>query len=143
VQTIGSGRKLNGMRAAFVCRVPAPIVSYRDLVAWQRAMDLAEAVYRLTRTFPPEERFVLSAQMRRSAISVPSNVAEGQRVQRSRYANHLLIALGSHAELETQALLAHRLGFISDPQMREFDRLATEVGKITRGLLKSIERARD
>jgi four helix bundle protein len=89
------------------------IITFRDLETWRAGMDLVVAVYGLTRLLPDSERFVLSAQMRRSALSIPANVAEGQRRRIPRvYLNHVSIALGSEGELETQIELARRLGFV-------------------------------
>jgi four helix bundle protein len=79
------------------------IRSFRDLIAWQKAMDLTDMVYDLTETFPARERFGLAYQMRKSAVSIPSNIAEGSRRKTPGYVNHLVIALGSHAELDTHA----------------------------------------
>src|SRR5262249_48947373 len=77
------------------------ISSFRDLIAWQKAMDLADLVYDVTETFPKREWFGL-AQMRKSVVSIPSNIAEGHRRRTPRYAYHLEVALGSHGELDTQ-----------------------------------------
>ena len=83
--------------------------SYRDLVVWQRAMELAQAVYELTGTWPREEIYGLTSQVRRAAVSVPSNIAEGQgRASTKEFLNYLSIAYGSLMECETQALLAER-----------------------------------
>ena len=73
------------------------ITSFRDLIAWQKAMDLADMVYDLTENFPARERFGLAYQIRKSAVSMPSNIAEGSRRKTPGYVNHLVIALGSHA----------------------------------------------
>jgi len=85
------------------------ITSYRDLEAWQLGMDLAEAIYGLTRKFPREELFGLTSQLRRAAVAIPSNVAEGHRHGTVAYRHYVTIALGSHAECETQLELASRL----------------------------------
>ena len=77
--------------------------------------------------------------MRKAAVSIPSNVSEGHRHRRPGYVHHVVIALGSHAELETQALLGHRLAFIPEGDMNRFTALATEVGALTHGLLRSLE----
>jgi four helix bundle protein len=77
------------------------IISYRDLVVWQQAMELADLVYRITDKFPTQERFGLVSQMRRAAVSVPSNIAEGSRHRTPGYISRIVIALGEHAELET------------------------------------------
>jgi four helix bundle protein len=88
---------------------PKAIRSHRDLEVWQRAMRLVEQVYQTTRTFPREEMFLLTAQMRRAALSVACNIAEGHgRTGRSEYAHHLSIAHGSLIELETQTEVSQR-----------------------------------
>jgi four helix bundle protein len=115
------------------------VLHYRDLAAWQRGMDLVEAVYRLSACFPPDERFGLTNQIRRAAVSVPSNVAEGQgRGIGREFAHHLRIANGSRQEVETQTLIAVRLGFVSDAQAAPVLGLCDECGRITTGLLRSV-----
>jgi len=89
--------------------------NYKKLKVWQFAMNLVEDIYRITKDFPKDEKFGLVSQMRRSSISVPSNIAEGSgRDTQGAFLNFLNIARGSLCELETQMLIAHRLGFISD-----------------------------
>src|SRR5712691_3566546 len=96
-----------------------PIRSYRDLEVWQRAMDLVVASYRATRSFPGHERFGLTAQLRRSAVSVASNIAEGRgRHGLGDFLHHLSIANGSVMELETQFLIGRRLEYLSEPDAR-------------------------
>lgn len=113
---------------------------YRDLVAWQRAMDLVEHVYHLTRQFPKEELYGLTNQLRRAAVSVPSNIAEGQgRGIGGEFAHHLRIANGSIQEVETQLLLAERLSYADDHAVASVLDLTAEVGRVTRGLLKSVK----
>jgi four helix bundle protein len=85
--------------------MPGDIVSYRDLVVWQRAMDVVDLVYTLTDSFPARERLGLAFQMRKSAVSIPSNIAEGTRHRTPGYLSRVIIALGEHAELETQAII--------------------------------------
>jgi four helix bundle protein len=115
------------------------IKNYRDLVAWQKALDLAEAVYRETRPFPHEEKYGLTAQMRRAAVSVPSNIAEGQGRRSDRpFSLHLSIAHGSLRELETQVLLSGRLGYLSESRVSELLEATSEVGRLVTGLDKSI-----
>jgi four helix bundle protein len=114
--------------------------SYKDLVAWQKAMDLAVAVYGVTRMFPKEEIYALTSQVRRAAVSVPSNIAEGQgRGSKTDFQRFTRIAIGSLQEVETQLLLGSRLEYVSqlalDPVLRQLD----EVARITRGLQKSLE----
>jgi len=130
------------MGHALGSRMAQPITSYRDLVVWQKGLDLAEFVFRMTASFPESERFGLSAQMRRAAVSIPSNIAEGHRHRRPSYIHHVVIALGSHAELETQALLAERLGFVKAADMKRFHEHATPVGELAHGLLRSLEARR-
>jgi four helix bundle protein len=96
-------------------RASTPIRGYRDLVVWQDSMDLVVAIYRITATFPKEERYSLVNQLRRAAVSVPSNVAEGQsRSRTGDYLRHLSISVGSLSEMETQIQIARRLHYISD-----------------------------
>ncbi len=95
----------------------APIRSYRDLDAWKLSMELAEGCYRFTESFPKSEMFGLAAHIRKSAVSIPSNIAEGHnRRSRAAYASFIGIAMGSQAELETQIELARRLGIGSGRQ---------------------------
>ena len=120
----------------------ARIESYKDLTAWQKAMALAEESYRLTAVFPAEERYGLTAQIRRCAVSIPSNLAEGHnRRSRQAFANHVSIALGSQAELETQIALAVRLEFTSVAAAAPAVDLAAEVGRLLHGLVRSLENA--
>jgi four helix bundle protein len=116
----------------------AKIQSFRDLIAWQKAMDLADMVYDLTEHFPAREHYGLAYQLRKSAVSIPSNIAEGSRRKTPGYLHHLVIALGSHAELDTQCELSTRRRFIrGDDQQRLVD-LVAEVGRITHGLARSL-----
>jgi four helix bundle protein len=114
------------------------IQSFRDLVAWQKAMDLADMVYDLTEHFPPRELFGLASQMRKSAVSIPSNIAEGSRRKTPGYVHHLTIALGSHAELDTQCELASRRHFITAQNGSRLQDLMAEVGRVTHGLARSL-----
>jgi four helix bundle protein len=116
-----------------------PVLHYRELVAWQKSMDLVELVYRLTACFPREELYGLTNQLRRAAVSIPSNIAEGQgRGVGAEFAHHLWIANGSRQEVETQVLIALRLGYIdasaADPVLAQ----SYEVGRIVWGLHDSI-----
>lgn len=115
------------------------IVSFRDLIAWQKAMDLADLVYDITESFPARERFGLALQMRKAAVSVPSNIAEGNRRRVPSYSNHLEIALGSHGELDTECEIATRRSFIKAVDRPRVTALLEEVGRLTHGLLRSIE----
>ncbi|MFO7695526.1 MAG: four helix bundle protein [Vicinamibacterales bacterium] len=120
----------------------ARIESYKDLTVWQKAMALAAESYRLTAAFPAEERYGLTAQIRRCAVSIPSNLAEGHnRRSRQAFANHVSIALGSQAELETQIALAVRLEFATQAAAAPVLELAAEVGRLLHGLVRSLENA--
>ena len=115
------------------------ITSYRDLIVWQQAMDLADLVYDLTDLFPRHERYGLSQQMRRAAVSIAANIAEGTRHRTPGYLSRVIIALGEHAELETEALLAARRRFIAPEAMKRFEALAESVGQLAHALANSLE----
>jgi four helix bundle protein len=115
------------------------VKSYRDLLVWQKAMLLAEAVYVATRELPKEEVYGLTAQMRRAAVSVVSNVAEGQaRQTRGEFLQFLGHARGSLAELETQIILAARLSLASPTAERSLLYLIADVGRLLNGLRNSL-----
>ena len=112
--------------------------SYRDLVAWNKAMELVMEVYRLTQDFPREEIFGLMSQLRRSAVSIPSNIAEGQgRLSKGEFRNFLGNARGSLSELETQVLIAEKLNFLQKSDAADLLHMAAEVGRILNGLIAS------
>ena len=112
---------------------------YEDLLVWQKAMDLVVEVYELTRGFPTDERFGLCSQMRRAAVSIPSNIAEGQgRRTAGEFLNLLSNAKGSLNELETQLKLSQRLDYCETPTPL-LDRVS-EVGRLLNGLSRSLER---
>jgi four helix bundle protein len=106
------------------------IRSFKDLLVWQRALQLAKHVYNLTRSFPPDERFGLTSQLRRAAVSVSSNIAEGHARQGREYAYFLSITRGSLAEIESQLLLAVELGYMRVEQVQEMDDLITDIRKM-------------
>jgi four helix bundle protein len=114
-------------------------MDYRHLVAWQRAMELAEAVYAHTTAFPPDERYGLTAQLRRAAVSVPSNIAEGQGRHSSddEFARFLSMAHGSLCELATQIELALRLKYLPPERAEALRPILEETGRVLNGLLKS------
>ena len=114
-------------------------MDYRDLVAWQKAMSLAEMIYQKTADLPMEERYGLTAQMRRAAVSIPSNIAEGQgrRSTDDEFVRFLSIALGSLCELETQLELSARLGLISRATVAQVGPETAEVGRLVNGLIRS------
>lgn len=117
--------------------------SYRDLEVWQRSMRLAKQIYQVTKQFPGDERFGLMDQLRRAAVSVPSDLAEGHaRFGAGEFSRFISITMGSVAELETQILLSTDPGYIdgviADELLAELD----GIGKMLRGLAKSIQRRR-
>ena len=114
--------------------------SYRNLTVWQKSMDLVVLIYQATRKLPAAERYGLYAQIRRCAVSIPSNVAEGYgRIHRGDYLHHLSIARGSLAELETQLLTTVRLEFVSREEAKPCWLLAQEVGKMLNKLIGSLD----
>ncbi len=114
---------------------------YRELVAWQKAMQLVTAIYRVSAKFLKEELYGLTNQLRRSAVSIPSNIAEGQgRGTGVDFCRFLRIARGSRQEMETQLLVAQELGYASVTQIEQTLELSAEVGRVLSGLSKSIER---
>jgi four helix bundle protein len=115
-----------------------PVRCFRDLIAWQVAMELTVVVYELVKHLPADERFELSAQIRRAAISIPANVAEGQACgEDGRYIHHLRIAIGSAGELETHLELTRRLRLLSDQQLGPAELLIARVGQLLHGLLRN------
>ena len=119
------------------------IKSYRDLLVWQKSMDLAVDIHPCALAFPKAEMFGLTSQMNRSATSVPSNIAEGHgRRTTGDYIHFLTISRGSLNELETQLTLAMRHGYISEAIHDRFLDRAAEVGRLLNGLLDALERRR-
>ena len=115
------------------------VKSYRDLIAWQKAMDLVTAIYRVTEAFPAREQFGLSNQMRRASVSIPSNIAEGQgRGTTKDYVHFLHISRGSLQELETQLLLAQRLSFAVDSEVNRLLAMCDEVSRLVSGLINAL-----
>jgi len=114
------------------------IVSYRDLEVWQLGMEFVEQVYALSRSFPREELFGLTSQLRRAAVSIPSLVAEGHQQSTKTYRNYVIRALGSQAECETQMELARRLSFAPPNQLQPVIGLLSRVGQVLHGLERSL-----
>jgi len=120
----------------------ATINGFQDLVGWQKSMDLVACIYQVTRFLPPDERFGLTQQLRRAAVSIPSNIAEGYgRRTRADYVRFLDIARGTANEVQTQLLLAERLGFLKQGQNIEALELTMEVQRILKGLVDSLEKS--
>jgi four helix bundle protein len=116
------------------------VQSFRDLLVWQRAIQLTVSVYRLTQGFPREELYGLTSQIRRSSVSVPSNIAEGHgRLSTGEYRQFLGIARGSNFEIQTQLELARALGFGDPKLIIEAEGLSHEVGKMIHGVLVRIK----
>jgi four helix bundle protein len=115
--------------------------TYRELIVWQKAMDLVEEVYKASMSFPKEEIYGLTSQLRRAAVSIPSNVAEGQsRRTTADFLRHLSIAYGSLLEVETQILIATRLNYLAPGNCYKVLEMAGEVGRLLNGLMSSLAR---
>ena len=116
------------------------MAGYKELLVWQKSMDLVQKVYDLIRLLPKEEMFALSSQMRRAAISIPSNIAEGHgRHSTKDFSRFVLIAQGSRAELETQLEICIRLNYLTREQISEVLELCATVGKMLRNLVRSLD----
>ena len=112
---------------------------YRELLVWQKAMELVVAVYRVTQAFPKSEVYGLSSQMQRAAVSIPSNIAEGHGLKQTQaYLRHLAIASGSLCELETQIEIANRLGYLPVKETAVLAQ-ANEIGRMLSGLRQSLQ----
>ena len=125
-------------------RALAPDVrTFRDLIAWQKGVRLSLLVYRLTRRFPDEEKFGMVSQMRRSAVSIPANIAEGYgKGRRAEYIRYLEIGRGSLFELQTYLELAREMKWVNGEDLVAVARLADEVDRIVSALLRSLKRRR-
>ena len=109
--------------------------SYKELIVWQKAMDLVVEIYNLSKKLPREEIYALSDQMRRAAVSVPSNIAEGQpRNSTKEFLQFLAIAKGSLSELETQLAISVRLQYLTEIQISQAVALSDEIGKMIRSI---------
>jgi four helix bundle protein len=115
-------------------------MAYKDLIVWQKSMDLAALVYQVTKKLPKEEMYSLTDQMRRAAVSIPSNIAEGQaRNSTKEFLHFLRIAQGSKAELETQFLLCLKINYLSDSDTSEAIQLLQEIGKMLTVLIAKLK----
>ena len=118
------------------------IRSYRDPKVWQLGMELADVCYRITRQFPKDELYGMTAQIRRAAVSVPANIAEGHgRNSRGDYAHFLRVAQGSLKELETHLLLAPRIGLADEKVVEPIVSKSDVLGKMLRALIRALEPA--
>ena len=112
---------------------------YRDLVVWQQAMDVAVETYRLTGSFPKEEMFGLTSQMRRAAVSIASDIAEGEgRKSKNEFSHFLGIALGSKSELETQLILSERVNLLKTTDTEPIKKSLDDIGKMLTALRRKI-----
>jgi four helix bundle protein len=122
-------------------RSPSLGRSYKDLVAWQKSMELVTAVYRATTIFPKDELFGITSQLRRAAVSIPSNIAEGQgRLSEKEFRHFLGQARGSLMEVETQLQIAENLGYLLSDDKNRLMAACAEVGRILNGLLTSVSK---
>ena len=113
--------------------------SYRDLIVWQKSIDLVVSVYQLAKKFPDVEKYGLTSQIRRAASSIPANIAEGYgRTHRGDYLRHLSFAKGSLYELETHLVIAVRLNYIDREEIKIIWDLAQDIGKMLNKLIKSL-----
>jgi len=118
----------------------AAILSYRDLKVWQKAMELVGATYDLTKRLPKDEAFGLTRQIRRAAVSIPANIAEGHgREHLGDYLHHLSIATGSLMELETLFLIARQLTYLPENEVEEILKRTAELSRMLSGLTKSLK----
>ncbi len=116
------------------------VTCYEQLEFWQQAMEFVTLVYQHTKQFPKEEQYGLTSQIRRAAVSIPSNIAEGQgRRSTKEFLNHLSMARGSLLEVETQAELARRLTYLAAEHHQEIRSLSQTVGRLLNGLIRSLE----
>jgi len=116
------------------------VPSFRDPIAWQRAMDLTVKCNKVSRLFPGEERFALTSQLHRAAVSVPANIAEGKgRGFNRAYVNHLSIANGSVCELDTHLEVALRLNYVKPAGLEPIHQQIDDVGRLSTALRKSVE----
>ena len=116
-----------------------PLKSYKDLIAWQKAMDLVQTVYETVRAFPKEEVYGLTSQLKRAVVSVPSNIAEGQGRKSTReFLHHLSIAYASLMEVETQILIAARLGYLKTGEAERIADQSAEVARVINGLSNAL-----
>lgn len=116
------------------------IRTFQDLTVWRKSMDLLVEIYGIVKLLPPEERHALSDQMRRAAVSIPSNIAEGhQRGTTKDYVRFLHIARGSKAELETQLLICVRLDYLSVSQAEDAQNLLAEIGRMLNSLIRKLD----
>jgi four helix bundle protein len=122
--------------------MPGRISSFRDLVVWQRSIELAVDLYAVTRRFPASERFAMTDQIRRAGVSIPANIAEGHgKSGPGHYLSHLSHARGSLRELETLLIIAMRVDYLSSETYHALAERADEIGRMLHGLSASVARS--
>jgi four helix bundle protein len=118
--------------------------SFRDLHVWRESMTLVEDIYKVSRGFPRDERFGLTSQLRRAAISIPSNIGEGgRRKRRKAHLYHLDIALGSQGEVDVQTKIAYRLGFCNRADYKRIQQRVDRIGQMLNRLIESLQPVED
>lgn len=138
METVGQGDGNSRVEAGAAGKVR----HYRELIVWQRSMELATELYTITEQLPKHETYGLVSQMRRAAVSIASNIAEGHaRESTAEFAHHLSFSQGSVAELETQLLLSCRLGYLDNANIERVFTLCSETGKMLRGLMRGLKRS--
>lgn len=122
----------------------ATIYSYRDLDVWKRVIDWVEQIYLISKAFPPDEKFGLTSQLRRAAVSVPSNIAEGSaRTGTGEFLQFLSFSSGSLAEADTQLIVANRLGMLTNSQLTDLLTQTEIISKMLNSLKRSLKSKRD
>ena len=117
------------------------INSFRDLEVWKKSIFLVKNIYLLTKNFPKEEIYALTSQIRRAAVSIPSNIAEGRGLRTTKsFIKHLNIAYGSLAEVETQIFISFELGYITAQQQKEITDQTMEIARMLNGLRKALQK---
>ena len=119
------------------------VKSFHDLIVWQKSMELVTAIYQVSQKFPKEEIFGLTSQIRRAAVSIPSNIAEGRgKSSVGEFQQFLYHARGSLAEVETQLLIAINLGYLTKEEVPHIMELIARVGRLLHGLLSAIKKTK-
>lgn len=131
---------MSGVPVARVQSSDSRVQSFRDLIVWQKSMDLVTVIYQLTKSFTKDELYSLTQQLKRCAISVPSNIAEGSSKRSTReYIRFLNISYSSLCELETQCEIALRLDYVGEEQLHDIDNYTKEIGKMLNSLMNRLE----
>ena len=116
------------------------ITNFKDLRIWQEAVLFVEQIYKITKEFPKDELYGIVSQMRRSAVSIPSNIAEGfMRYHNKEFKQFLFIALGSSAEIETQLVISHKLSYITDQTLDTLSERIDKINRMVMALVKKIQ----